>query len=492
MEHIAKTIRNNRQWLKQVFENDPEIGQIREEFYEKIRKEHGPYNRPLIATGHQPVIYYPGLLFKDYFVGEAAASQGGSAWNIIVDTDEARIDIPVPFFEQEEWQKTHVRLSNEKHRAYTAFDPGREEIEKFMHSVESSLASLPRQDIPQSFRSFKQNLQQLLQKGYSFIDALSWLRKQFDASWGYTITDHKISRLIQSYPYWHFVWYIIKNLDRYTERYNEAVKKGKRKEYQPVRFLNRHGGWHELPFWLEKEGRRLPVMLHRDDHNLIFRSEEEGTEVQLSVARKDEQTIIRELRDSLVLYPKATTLTQIIRLFLSDVFVHGKGAVEYENINNLFLKDFFHMNRNLAFYSVTGDIYLPLEKEIPEYQLLQKSYKEKHKWLKEVDRNPEEYLENGLADQYKEKKKELARQMSRENSSDKRKALHQKLEQLDEEMKEHLSQQIREVRQELEWYEALLKKENVFYERQYPYFLYPEGMLTKQRFEANLKIQKHS
>ena len=145
MEHIAKTIRNNRQWLKQVFENDPEIGQIREEFYEKIRKEHGPYNRPLIATGHQPVIYYPGLLFKDYFVGEAAARQGGSAWNIIVDTDEAEIDIPVPVYDKGEWQKTRLGLSNEKRKAFAAFSPASEETEKFMQSIESSLATLPGQ-----------------------------------------------------------------------------------------------------------------------------------------------------------------------------------------------------------------------------------------------------------------------------------------------------------------------------------------------------------
>jgi hypothetical protein len=233
-------------------------------------------------------------------------------------------------------------------------------------------------------------------------------------------------------------------------------------------------------------------MMHKDDHHLVFRSEEEGTEVQLSIERKDEQTIIRELRDSLVLYPKATTLTQIIRLFLSDVFVHGKGAVEYEKINNLFLKDFFQMDRPLAFYSVTGDIYLPLKQNLPDYENLQVQYREKKKRLKEMKRNPEDHLENGLATSFKQKKKELARQMSQENNPQKRKAIHGQLEQLDDDMIRHLSDHMEKLNDELRQYEALLKKSKVYYERTYPYFLYPEGYLTKQRFEENLKLQKHS
>ena len=487
MEHITEIISNNRQWLKQVCEKHPEIRQIREEFYQKIKKEHGPFNRPMIVTGHQPVIYYPGLLFKDYFVGETAASEEGSAWNIIVDTDEAQMNIPVPVYDHGEWQKTRIQIPNETGKAFTAFNPGREEAEKFLQSIESALASHPQKNIPESFQKFKSNFYQLLEKGHSFIDALSLLRKKFDATLGYTITDHKISKLIRSYPYWHFVWYIIKNLDHYTEAYNEAVKQGKRKEYQPVRFLKRHGGWHELPFWLEKEGRRLPVMMLKDDHHLVFRAEDEGTEVQLSVAEKNEPSIVRELRDSLVLYPKATTLTQIIRLFLSDVFVHGKGAVKYENINNLFLKNFFQMDRNLAFYSVTGDIYLPLKENLPEYQSLQASYQQKKKQLKEMKRNPEDHLADGLAESFKQKKKELARQMSQEDNPQKRKAIHEKLEQLDDEMIGHLSQDMEQLNNELRQYDELLKKKKVYYERTYPYFLYPEGYLTKQRFEENLK-----
>jgi hypothetical protein len=492
MEHIKEMISSNRQWLEQVFEKHPEIKQIREEFSEKIKTEHDSPTSPMIVTGHQPVIYYPGLLFKDYFVGEMAARMGGSAWNMIVDTDQAQMDIPVPVYANGEWQKTRVQIPNESGRAFTGFKPGREEIEKFLRSVESGLATHPRHDISHAFRKFKEDLHLLLDKGYAFIDAASLLRKQMDATLGYTITDHKVSRLIDTYPYWHFVWYIIKNLDRYTELYNGAVKQGKRKKYQPVRFLNRHGGWHELPFWLEKNGRRLPVMMLKDDHHLLFRSEEEGTEVQLSVARKNEQTIIQELHDSLVLYPKATTLTQIIRLFLSDIFVHGKGAVEYENINNLFLKDFFQMNRHLAFYSVTGDIYLPLKENLPEYQSLQTSYQQKKKQLKEMKRNPEDYLEDDLAESFKQKKKELARQMSQAESPEKRKTIHENLEQLDDEMIAHLSQHMEQLNSELRQYDELLKKKKVYYERTYPYFFYPNGFLTKQRFQENLKLQKHA
>ena len=488
MEQLSQVIRNNQEWLQNLYSGHHEIRQIMEEFTAHLQGVHGDIASPRIVTGHQPVIYYPGLLFKDYFVGEMAQNEGGSAWNFIVDTDVADLEVPIPHYAHGKLQKSLISIPNPENLAFTSLQPSRPETDQFLQTIQQHLAALPHPQIKSAFRKFKQNLYDLLEDGFRFTDALSYLRNKQDAEMGPPITDHKISELVGSYPYAHYIWYIIKNIDSYTRLYNDAVEQEKKQDYQPVKFLRYQDGWYELPFWLVKDGKRLPVQLYKDRGHLFFRTERSHSDITFDVGNKNEHTIIESLRTSLKLYPKATTLTQVIRLFLSDIFVHGKGAVEYEKVNNLFLQSFFSMSNLGTFLSVTGDIHLPLMENLPDYDNLQKDYKQKQKWLKQVERNPEEYLENNLAEQYKEKKKAIARQMANENSQEQRKLYHRRLEHLDEQMKSHLAGKIEPTRKQVHHYEEILQKKDVLYERQYPYFLYPDEWLTREQFDKNIRI----
>jgi len=492
MDQISEVIQTNREWLGKLFDRHDELQHIKDLFEAHMKDDHGGSESPRIATGHQPVIYYPGLLFKDYFVGETVKAHGGSAWNLIVDSDEAHLKVPVPYMAKGELHKTFVQIPNEEKQAFTGFNPSLNDIEGFLQSTADHVATLPHEGIRKAFETFQTELIQCLRADYDLFDTLSLLRNRFDAYLGCSFNEVKVSHLVTSHPYWQYLWYIIKNIDSYRQAYNQAVAQGKRKNYQPVKFLSQKKDWFELPFWLEQGGRRLPVMMRRQNGELTFRSEEDGATVTVSTANKSESRIIQDLQDSIVLYPKATTLTQIIRLFLSDVFVHGKGAVEYERINNAFLEDFFGMDSRLAFYSVTGDIPLPLAEDIPDYRELQETYQQKQKWLSQVDRNPEEYLPDDLAEQYKRKKKEVAQKMSGTEIPGERKKFHEQLEQLDQEMKKHLTPQIDQVRKELNRYDALLQKKEVFYERQYPYFLYPAKTLTREAFADHIQISSHA
>jgi len=491
IKQLSGVIRENRVWMEELFSNHPEIRQIGKEFADYMHTVYGEIPHPRIVTGHQPVIYYPGLLFKDHFVGEMAKQMDGSAWNLVVDTDEAGLQVPVPHYAGGKLEKKRITLPNTESRAFSGWHPSRQETDHFFQALQQQLETIPHPQIQAAFKEFRDKLYTLLEEDQSFTDALTHLRNKQDESMGCQIRDHKIGDLVRSYPYAHYVWYIIKHIRAYTSQYNQAVEQGRRKDYQPVKTLHHQEGWYELPFWLEKDGKRLPVNLYKDQQRLIFRAGETGPQVTLAIAGKDETTIIETIRNSLVLYPKATTLTQVIRLFLSDIFVHGKGAVEYEKINNTFLRDFFSMNSKKTFFSVTGNMYLPLMKDLPDYEHLQRDYKRKQKWLKQVERNPEDHLENGLAEKYKEKKKAIARQMAHEESPEERRKHHHWLEQLDDEMKSHLAMKIEHTRKEMNHLEAILQKKDILYERQYPYFLYPHRMLTKENFARNIKIQTH-
>lgn len=492
MVDIKQALRENREWLKRFFSGNPEMQQIKKEFDDCLEQQHGTLQHPRIATGHQPVIYYPGLLFKDFFTGEAATELGGSVLNMVVDTDQAQLEMPVPTRKDGELHKARVRLSNPQGKAYTAFRPSRQSIDHFLGQTEQHLHALSVNPILESFQAHKKSLCQLLDQGHSLVHSISLLRQRLNNQWGFSPAELTVSHLAGSYAYFHYLWYIIQHIHPYTRHYNQAVEQGKKDDYQPVKFLQSKDGWYELPFWLSEQGRRLPVMVYKDSMKMIFRSHQAGRDTTISLDGKDETSIISEMQEKLVLYPKATALTQIIRLFLSELFIHGRGAVEYEKINNAFLQNFFDMESRLHFFAVTGDIFLPLVNDLPPYQELKKAHRGKSKWLKQVSRNPEDHLEDGLSERYKEKKKQVARMMSQEESPEKRKSYHRQLEALNEEMKELLAGKIEETRKELQRYENLLQNKEVYYERQYPYYLYPGHLLTKANFRQNIKVEQHN
>jgi hypothetical protein len=54
-------------------------------------------------------------------------------------------------------------------------------------------------------------------------------------------------------------------------------------------------------------------------------------------------------------------------------------------------------------------------------------------------------------------------------------------------MRVHLAEDFEENETLLTHYEKILEKEHIYLERKYPYFLYPEGTLTREQFERKLR-----
>src|SRR6056297_2255764 len=102
---ILSLLEENRKLLNKIFRDDKELAEIKK----KLREETGilpeNYDDYIIATGHQPVPYYPGLLFKNFFTGNQSKKTGVKAYNFIVDSDKGSVKISVPFKQNNEYRK---------------------------------------------------------------------------------------------------------------------------------------------------------------------------------------------------------------------------------------------------------------------------------------------------------------------------------------------------------------------------------------------------
>lgn len=483
---IQRVIEHNRKIQQQLFDQNKELQTIRDELRGAANIPFSHSGNPVIATGHQPTIYYPGLLFKDFFTGDSANRTGATAVNFVVDSDKADFTVPLPTQEQGELKKIRAELKNRKNKTYADFSPSTEQVNNFFEKISESTEALSHPSIREAFEQYKKQFFKVFEKEQNFTETVRHLRNRFDEELGFNMNDINISHLAQSNGYYRYILYLLKNLESFTQTYNNAVNQCKRKDYQPVKFLDHQSGWHELPFWISRNAKRHPVYVKKQEDGFHFSSKEADAHIEVNTRDKNDEEIISAMKDELLLYPKATTLTIMIRLFLCDVFVHGKGAIEYEKVNNTILHEFFGLISRPYFYGVTGDICLPLIGHEGAHNGLEKEYRRKQRWLDEVDRDPEKHIPRVLAQQYKEEKKQLARQMQQEEDAGKRRELHQKLMKKDEEMKHYLKPEIEKVKKTLARYDKLLSKRDVYFERKYPYFLYPSEFLTHEIFKKNL------
>jgi hypothetical protein len=404
-----------------------------------------------------------------------------------VDSDQNAIEVPVPCRKNDQFCKEMVTLKPDKATVFAHFKPDEQDLETFLNRIDSNLQTLKISEVTERYKNWKEKFIAVYKEKKDFIDALNAMRSRFEKTMGIHLEDRRISRITNTRAFYRFVYYVIENIDKFSNDFNQAIQKHSSEDYQPVKTIKRDDGWIELPFWLIKDHKRHPVHVRKAPNLLMLSSP--ALKSQMNITFENSGEGVDALKSRVTLYPKANTLTLIFRLFLCDVFVHGTGAREYEQVNNDFIRSFFNLREKPVFFTVTGDIYLPLIHNLPEYEKVQSEFKEIKKWLKEADRNPEDLLDKSTAKRYKQKKKEIASKMRNEPDSKKREELHNQLIKMDEEMKRLLSGEIEKNHQALEHLRYLMENKKIFYERQYPYFIYPEGVLEKEKFEQNMKWQ---
>lgn len=487
MKHTA-VIQRNRKILNKLFSDHQELNELREKFLAETGLASCRPSRTTVATGHQPVIFYPGLYFKNVFTQQLADESDTTPVNFMVDTDVADYEVPVPYRHEKEYQKKRISIRNSDEMTYSSFEPPEPEVHDILDEINGAVYTLSHNGIEEALRHFRSAFFHFYNETRQFVETINFLRNDFQQKLGLNFSNFPVSDIATSAAYARYVLYIIEHIESFHRAYNQAVERNKSGNYQPVKFLTYEEGWYELPFWLWEFGRRHTVFVKKDTEALTFHSPSAGREETFDRYASDDE-LSAQMQEAFTLYPKATTLTLLIRLFLCDVFVHGTGAVEYENVNNTFLRLFFSMKEPPAFYTATGDIYLPLAEFPDDYATLQAEYRKKQHWLKEVKRDPEQFLDENLSEQYKARKKELAQNLQQEKNSKKRKEIHRQLESINEKMLKELEPRIHHVNSEINYYRKVLDKKHVFYERTYPYFLYPEGYLTRQRFEDYMRME---
>lgn len=304
-------------------------------------------SKPVIATGHQPTLWHPGILAKYLAADRYASHVGGTTLNISVEhnpIDTLSLDIPI--------QRAEVLSVRSLKMAAAGIDPTQPpntlmpiDSEQIVHQIEAWAASVA-DDLPAGIVQGLNRLVQAIalvgsdpsnhaQQMVEVLDALMrpYLNQPMQTMpTRFLVTPGFVQRLLLDPVD------CVRCYNRAAIAYPEA---GIRRLYAGRDVV-------EVPLWAQGAGGRVPVYADLGDSS------------RPQLFTQDQAIDLSQGNMLLMLRPRALTLSAIMRSEHCDLFIHGTGGGVYDQVTERWWQDW--TGEDLAPKAVvSADVYLPFD-----------------------------------------------------------------------------------------------------------------------------------
>ena len=287
------------------------IQQIKNQFKEELNL---PKNQPIIMTGHQPIIYYPGIFIKLILADTIAKHINGKAYYLVLDNDVEKVDWKFIWFENQTYFKQHIVLSNHKDILLNQII-NNDKKKQLIYFLKEWMLRLYHIFDPSIVPNIKDTLEyciNILEKKNLSVAKLSVLINEYLMNQlNIQVKPIFVSDLVKTQSFREILQQIKLEHQRFREIYNQKLD-----EFRKIHHIkNPHYPFsnlkeNELPFW-KSDGYLRKTLTIEDDINKFY------------------------------VFPKAIALSICIRIFLSDLMIHGTGGGFYDLLSEEILKEFF-------------------------------------------------------------------------------------------------------------------------------------------------------
>ena len=306
----------------------------------------------IIASGHQPELFHPGVWVKNVAVSRLADATDSVGLNLIVDSDTVtsrQIRIPGGSPEQPVFESLAFDAPGEVMPWEEARIQDESLLASFAERVATAIAGFPARDSTETalFASvWKQAVQRGSRSG-SLAEVLSLARVLAEKQFGLGNLELPVSRLCQLETFAWFAADVLLRADEFRSVHNRTLDEYRqvnriRSRTHPVPELAEHDGWIEVPFlvWREGESKRQPVFVRveADEIRLAPGPDEAAVFAQ---STKDAEKLANQINNlagqGIRFRTRALTTTLFTRLCLADLFVHGIGGAKYDEMTDRIL-----------------------------------------------------------------------------------------------------------------------------------------------------------
>ena len=340
-------------------------------------------SRPIIMGGHQPELFHPGVWLKNAVLDAYAREVGGTAVNLVVDTDRCgRAAVGVPVGTPREAQLVDVPFDG--HAGEMAWeergvvDAGC--FESFGTRAGDLLAPLVTSPILCRWWPL---VVERVRESHRLGLGLAQARHVVEERFGLETLELPVSELVRLPTVMVFMGWLLSQPRKLHDAYNAALESHRRERRirgrgRPVPDLavrnDAAGEWLEVPWWLwsRDDPRRRRVFANTTTPGMLALSDMETLRVELPIAAdtspaKWVDALSRMEEHAIRLRPRALITTLVSRLLVADVFVHGIGGAAYDPITDEVVRRLLGSDppRHAV---VSGTLRLPLGEAFPGFE----------------------------------------------------------------------------------------------------------------------------
>ena len=326
---------------------------------------------PLVAGGHQPELFHPGVWAKNFALGRTARRLrgevgGATALNLVVDSDllpGTRVRVPVGTRERPavrgvpfDRDRTPRPWSAARVRDPILFD-------SFGLRLGEALG-------PWGLRPLAADHWGKACCGDRLCHRLTAFRRGVEEQWGLHNLELPVGALCESDPFLWFAGHLVAHAPRLRADHNAALDdyrevNGVRAENRPVPPLARVGGATELPLWVwrDEDPTRRRVFARPAGGGRVALSDGAADFCEFPLTETmDACCAVEALRElpgrGVRLRTRALATTLFARLCLGDLFLHGIGGAKYDEVTDGLVRRFFGVEPP-AYAAVSATAHLP-------------------------------------------------------------------------------------------------------------------------------------
>lgn len=354
----------------------------------------------IFVAGHQPELFHPGAWIKNFLINKSAADKNIIGINFWVDTDEVFKDyIETPYFKKR-LNKTKIFFNlNHQSKVYHKLPPPSKKFwNSFKKQVLSKIKTLQLPALRDNFCQYHKIATELIGKVSNLSEFIALSRRYYEKQENKSLNylELPLSEVIKSKSFFNFFLDIVNKSKNFFEIYNKTLDEYRKRHKirslsQPFPNLRKFHNLLELPFWvITSASRRESLWVNPADKTCWCENKK-----ILTLGATAEKDYKKLLESKYNFSFKAVTLTIFMRLFISDLFLHGVGGAKYDIVTDQIIQRFYNIQPpKFAMSSLT--LYLPFDInfDINSHNFAEKSNLEKQLWL--IKHNPQKLfsLEN--------------------------------------------------------------------------------------------------
>lgn len=319
-----------------------ELGVIRSAFLQEANLD----DKPVVMAGHQPEWFHPGVWAKNFLADKIARICNGHSSHCVIDSDVPKsgwwklpdIKSPgairiIPF----------MALKNGQIPWEFQPPPSPRDLDQSLEIVESMTKSWGSRALVSLCRNSLARTAKCANAGELFTMARKNVENNLNLSLRYFYASH-------FFAFKSFTLFLVKlfqEIRQASHHYNSSIESfrashGIKSLGRPIPFLMKSDDWFETPLWVfsSQNPSRSRLWIRPGIHGLDLRSDDGRFKYHCPLEQSEDlfQFLQNIMAQGLRIRPRALLTSVWLRVFASDLFIHGIGGAIYDEMTDLWIR----------------------------------------------------------------------------------------------------------------------------------------------------------